>query len=179
MSVTLASMGFNGFIGAGLAPTPASGQLDSDFWRIDAASGGLSDYGATQGTGTFGRGAFTAANNPTTGGVYALDRGAGDAAFAIQQSGSAFVPSGTVTLRVQHTGPSPLTSLSFDFEGLFRNNADRGTQVTFSYAVQSAATEPASFTTLGDLGFLTPTALTAGASFTFLDLPAQTVAATV
>lgn len=180
MSVTLASVDFNAFRGAGFAPLPAAGQLDSDHWRVNAAAGGVLDYGGTAGGGTvFGRGTFTAASNPTTGGIYALDRGAGDHALVVQASGSAFVASGTLTLRIAYEGPGTLTALTFDYDGVFRNNENRSSQVSFAYAVQAGESEPADFVSLPALGFATPEALAAGAPFVLLDLPAQTVGVTV
>jgi predicted extracellular nuclease len=177
MSVTLASMDFNGFTAGGFAPTPAAGQLDSDFWRLFGASDGLVDYGGTATTGDFARGLITTAN-PTTGGVYAVTLAAGDNAFVLQPTGSDFSQPGTLTLRVQHTGTAPLTSLTFDFEGVFRNNETRAGEVRFDYAVQAASAEPTSFTGIAALGFTTPGAPdTLG--FQVSDRPATTVAATV
>jgi hypothetical protein len=38
---------FTGFTGAGFAPTPAAGQLDSDLWRVTGLSDGAGTFGGT------------------------------------------------------------------------------------------------------------------------------------
>ncbi len=182
MSVSIANVTFTGFTGAGFAPTPGTGQLDSDFWRVVGASDGTLDYGGTQTGGDFARGGVSNASNPTAGGVYAASYGSPtNTGFVIQPSAADFTsPPGTVTFRVQYTGPQALNSLTFDYDALFRNNEARSTAVSFSYAVQAAATQPADsgFTTLAPLNYATGVAADA-LGFQTIDLPAQTVSASV
>ena len=175
---------FTGFTAAGFQPVPAAGQLDSDFWRIQGFSdnSGLLDYGGTAiTTGTdYARGVLS--GDPTTAGIYAANTGvpALGTSFVIQPTGAEFgSPGGNITLRVQYTGASPLSSFQFDYDGVFRNNADRSSTVTFAYSVSAAATQPASFIDVAPLSFTTPQALAAGATFTQLDLPVQTITAAV
>jgi len=179
---------FTGFTGAGFQSVPASGQLDSDFWRVqgfsDAVGGDtVLDYGETAITANtdYARGVLS--GDPTTAGVYAVNTGvpALGTSFVIQPTGGEFgTTPGTITLRVQYTGASPLTSFTLDYDGVFRNSGDRSSTVNFSYAVQSAPTQPASFSaTLADLSFATPVALVAGATFTPQALNAATITGAV
>ena len=175
---------FAGFTAAGFQPVPASGQLDSDIWRIQGFSdnAGLLDYGATvTTTGDYGRGTLTA--DPSTAGIYAANTGLTGVgtAFIIQPTGAEFgTTPGTITLRVQYTGTTSLSAFIFDYDGIYRNNADRSVAVNVAYAVASVPTQPASFSSnIEGLSFTTPQALTTSAGWTQLDLAAQTINATV
>src|SRR5215510_3505689 len=63
---------FSGYTGAGFAPSPAGGQLDSDEVRVTGLSdgSGICASGATCTTGDFARG--SSAGNESTGGIYAF-----------------------------------------------------------------------------------------------------------
>jgi predicted extracellular nuclease len=178
MSVTLANVTFSAFAGGGFAPSPAAGQLDSDLWSVAVSAANSLAFGGTATSGFLARGTTGAA--VTTGGLYALNRGAGDVALLIQPSVSDFTTSATnfLFLRLQHTGPSPLGQLTFDYEGLFRNDQARDTRVGFAYAVSSSAALPAGFTAVGALSFDTPGAATGG-GLVSVALDATTVSATV
>ncbi len=155
------------FAGGGFQPVAAPGQLDSDYWRITGFSelAGLLDYGATAVTvGDYARGALS--GNPTTAGVYSVATGVaalGASSFVVQPTAGEFgTTPGTITLRVQYTGATALTGFSFDYDGVFRNNADRDSFMNFSWAVQAAATQPTIFSaTVGALSYTTPQALDA------------------
>ncbi len=187
---------FTGFNGSGFQPTPGAGQLDSDLWRIQGFNGTSStgeplpagnsdavlDYGESiTGTSDWARGVLS--GDPSTAGVYAVNTGvpALGTAFVIQPTGAEFgTTPGTITLRAQYTGAQALSSFSFDYDGVFRNNADRSVAVNFSYAVSSAASQPASFSAnVAALGFTTPLALTTGAGWTQQALDAQIITAAV
>ena len=175
---------FNGFTAAGFQPVPASGQLDSDFWRIQGFSdnAGLLDYSATITTASdYARGIL--AGDPTIAGLYAANTGLAGVgtAFVIQPTGAEFgTTPGTITLRVQYTGTTSLSAFTFDYDGIYRNNADRSVAVNLAYAVAATDTQPTSFSdNIAGLGFTTPLALTAGANWSQLDLTAQTINATV
>ena len=175
---------FNGFTASGFQPVPAPGQLDSDFWRIQGFSdnAGLLDYGATITTaGDYARGIL--AGDPTIAGLYAANTGLAGVgtAFIIQPTGAEFgTTPGTITLRVQYTGTTSLSAFTFDYDGIYRNNADRSVAVNLAYAVAATDTQPTSFSdNIAGLGFTTPLALTAGANWSQLDLTAQTINATV
>ncbi|RVT98989.1 ExeM/NucH family extracellular endonuclease [Rhodovarius crocodyli] len=183
MSFSLSSpINFSGFTGAGFAPTPGAGQLDSDFWRIQGFSdnAGLMDYGATATTGDYARGVLS--GDPTTAGVYAVETGVASlgTSFVIQTTGAEFgTTPGTITLRVQYLGTETLSSFVFDYDGVYRNNAGRSVAVDLSYAVSSAAAQPAAFTGIAALGFSTPIAADAGAGFSAVEFAAQTLNATI
>ncbi|WP_160121576.1 ExeM/NucH family extracellular endonuclease [Rhodovarius lipocyclicus] len=184
MSFSLSSpLTFTGFTGAGFAPSPAAGQLDSDFWRIQGFSdtSGLLDYGATAtSTGDYARGVLS--GDPTIAGVYAAATGlaALGTAFVIQSTGAEFgTTPGSITLRLQYTGAETVGGFVLDYDGVYRNNAGRSVAVDLSYAVAPAAAQPASFTAVSALGFTTPVAADAGAGFTAVDLAAQTLNTTL
>lgn len=174
---------FTGFTAAGFQPVPGAGQLDSDFWRVQGFSdnAGLLNYGDTvTAAGDYARGVLS--GDPTTAGIYAANTGlpALGTSFVIQPTGAEFgTTAGSVTLRVQYTGGAPLSAFTLDYDGVYRNNADRSVAVNFGYAVQAAATQPASFTAVSDLSFSTPQALATGAGFTLQALNAATISATV
>jgi hypothetical protein len=57
--VTLFSETFSGFDGSGFAPSPATGQLDSNVWRVTGMSDGNGTFGGTHDSGDFARGSST------------------------------------------------------------------------------------------------------------------------
>ncbi|MBY0335805.1 MAG: ExeM/NucH family extracellular endonuclease [Acetobacteraceae bacterium] len=178
------SLDFTGFTAAGFQPSPGAGQLSSNLWRIQGFSdtSGLMDYGATATAGDYARGVIS--GDPTTAGVYAANTGIGalGTSFVIQPTGAEFgTTPGTITLRLQYTGAAPLTALTLDYDGVFRNNADRSVQVNVSYAISSAATQPSdpSFTALSGLSFSTPQALAQGAVWTQQALDAQVISGAI
>jgi predicted extracellular nuclease len=179
---------FTGFTAAGFQPTPAAGQLDSDFWRIQGFSdnSGLLNYGGTATTtGDYARGVITGSADPTTAGVYAVSTGITglDTAFVIQSTGAEFgTTAGTITLRVQYTGATAITGFSLDYDGVVRNNADRSVAVNLSWAVQSADTQPATFSsTVAALSWVTPTTNVGGtaAPWTQVALDSQSFTSTI
>lgn len=176
---------FTDFTAAGFQPIPTAGQLDSDLWRIEGLSDGLLDYGGTRITAStdFTRGTITPPADPAGGGIYAALTGVTGlgTSLVVQTTGTDFAPpaGGSITLRVQYTGASPLSGFRLDFDGVLRNNGGRSSDLSFGYAVQTAATQPTSFTNVSGLGFTTPAALVAGAGFERIDLSQQAITATL
>jgi predicted extracellular nuclease len=196
MSVVLFSENFNGnsgsplfsangtFAAGGFASSPATGQLDSDFWRITGFSdgGGTLDYGGTGASSTdYGRGSLS--GNPATAGVYSVDTAIaalGSSSFVIQPTGAEFgTPAGTITLRIQYTGATALSGFLFDYDAVYRNNEARSTIANFSWAVQSSGSQPSTFSsTVSALSYSTP--LTSDAlGWQRLDLAEQTFTTTI
>ena len=178
---------FTGFTAAGFAPVPAAGQLDSDFWAVTGVSDGSFTHGGVGAAGTdFGRGALTAGQvtgGVTSGGIYAIDSGLSGlgTSLYVQPGGTDFgaSPGGSITLRVQYIGAPVLSSFAVDYDAFFRNDQGRATAVNFAYSVQSAATQPASFSAVvAPLSFLTPDTAV-GTGFTLLNLPEQSFTGTV
>lgn len=124
---------FNSFAGAGFAPTPGAGQLDSDIFRAgifgDAPATLL--YGGTATTGDFARG--LAAGAVTTGGIYASTANGADRALLVQPSTGDFDP-GFIELRVLNTTGAALTDFTVDFEWIVRNDQTRTQTLTFQYS---------------------------------------------
>src|SRR5687767_98285 len=95
---------FDTYAGAGLASTPAAGQLDSDEWKVS----GMSDapmataYGGTATTGDWARGA--SAGGETTGGLYGFEVAASDTAFGWQPGSLDATPGAFEVRFVNQTG---------------------------------------------------------------------------
>lgn len=152
---------FDTFTAAGFAPTPVTGQLDSDVWRV----GGLSDtttspYGYTETLSTrdYARGTI-GANDPTTAGVYASTTGSGPA-LVVQPTGAEFDVNGFIEARIGNTTGATINALTVDFDWVSRNSGDRASNLTFSYS-----TDGTTFTPVAAAAFSTPGTLTAGAVF--------------
>ncbi len=178
------TLNFAGFTGAGFAPSPTAGQLDSDDFLLVGFSDAYSGYGATATTANtdYTRGSING-TNPATAGVYAAVTGvtALGTSFVVQPNGSEFGPTpGTITVRVQYTGVGALTGFTFAYDGVYRNNEDRSSTATVQYAVQTAASEPASYSSFGTpIGFTTPTTQAASPVWTQVSFAAQTVTTTI
>ena len=156
------SLDFNTFTAAGFQPVPAAGQLSSNQWRVQGFSdnAGLLNYGDAGAAGTdYGRGLY---GSQTTAGVYYANTGIaalGAASLIVKPTAAEFgATPGSITLRLQYTGSTALTGFNFDYDAVFRNSQGRDSFENFSYAVQSAATQPTSFSAnVAALSFVTPT----------------------
>ncbi len=175
---------FTSFTAAGFQPVPTVGQLSSNFWRIQGFSdnAGLLDYGGTiTTTGDYARGVLS--GDPTSAGILAANTGLPgiDTAFVVQPTGAEFgTTPGTITLRVQYTGATAITGFSLDYDGIVRNNAGRATDINLSWAVQSAATQPATFSApVTALSWTTPTTLVTAAPFAVQALVEQSFTTTI
>ena len=140
---------FTGFTGAGFAPTPGAGQLDSDFWASTGMSDGAMTFGGTFTTGDFARGLL--ASNVSVAGFYALVESS-DARLAVQATDAEFSP-GTLTLRLQNTTGSALTGFRVGYELYVRNNEGRSSTFNLSYS-----TNGTSFTNVPTRAYTSPEA---------------------
>ena len=136
---------FQGFTGAGFAPAPTAGQLDSTRWIV----GGLSDgadlgYGDTAATADtdWTRGTSNGAGI-VTGGVYAFDftAPATNRILGAQASVSDFDP-GFFEYRVLNDTGAPLSDFYSSFELSALNKEDRAEDIDVYYAVSSGGTPP-------------------------------------
>jgi hypothetical protein len=108
---------FSGFSGAGFAPEPGRGQLDSDFWSISGTSADV----ALGGVGTSvdaARGATTGGVSP--GGVHGPTQ-AGDIALMAQPTGGDFTPV-AITLRLVNTDDVALSNVTVPYAQLINND---------------------------------------------------------
>ena len=174
----------NGIFNAGgFASVPASGQLNSNFWRVTGFTdnAGLLDYGGTGASASdYGRGAYVA---QTTAGIYSINTGIaalGASSFIVKPTGAEFgTTPGTITLRVQYTGATALTGINVDFDAVFRNSQGRESVSNFAWATQTAATQPTAFSAnVTALSFATPSTADA-LGWQRTDLAAQTFNAVI
>lgn len=147
-ATTIFEEDFTGFTGAGFAPTPSAGQLDSDIYSVTGLSDGDIAFGGTGDSGDFARG--TTAGGVTTGGVYAIDR-SGDTGIWFQPAGSDFTPGEFIIAVTNSAGPTDTFTLAYDL--LFLNDQARGN--TLEVAV---STDGTTYTDLSAFDFVTPEA---------------------
>ncbi|PZU07238.1 Calx-beta domain-containing protein [Sphingomonas sp.] len=165
------SADFADYTAAGFSPgaSAASGQLDSNVWRIV----GLSDlpnpeYGFTAGSGDFGRGVINGSADPTGGGTYSPSA---NHAIVLQPTGSDVDNGGFIEARIQNTSGATATSFDVAFDWAYRNSGGRSQNVQLAYS-----TDGTSFTTVPDAAFSTPGAADAAVAGVFSN---QNVAVTV
>jgi hypothetical protein len=149
------------YVGTGFAPSPASGQLDSDSWAIENNGSGPNsdmDFGETRTAGSgdaeFARGLSN--TGATGGGIWSFDTDnngtSGDShALGIQPTTamSIFNP-GTVILRVLNSTGSTVPAWDIEYDVSVFNDQDRSNTVNFAYS-----TDDISYTTVGGLLFTT------------------------
>lgn len=133
---SVADVADGAYNGAGFAPTPGAGQLDSDAWRVTGLSDGSVQFGATQTSGDFARGYNS--TGVTTGGLYAFGGTATDRTFGVQPTGSDFTP-GVVTLMAINNSGSDADSIEFAYTLYVRNNATRGNYFRPYYSFDNSA----------------------------------------
>lgn len=131
---------FDDFTGAGFAPDPAAGQLDSDDWVVTGLSDGDLAFGATGTTGDYARG--TAAGAVTEGGVWAFEVAASDPALGAQPSMTDLTPGAFVTRFTNGTGGA-LASFTIAYECWQLNDEARATDVSVEITVDGATESPA------------------------------------
>ncbi|WP_299673923.1 ExeM/NucH family extracellular endonuclease [uncultured Roseobacter sp.] len=119
---------FNDFLGLGLADTPAAGQLDAMLWSVEGFN---SEADLARGETDGG---------VSTGGLYALNRGAGDNALYLQPGGSDFTP-GSLTLALE-SGPTDLTDVVVSFERLVTNDQPRSNAFDLSFSLDGVTFQP-------------------------------------
>lgn len=141
---TTSTIDFTGFTGAGLAPSPAAGQLDSDTWRVLGLSDGDSTFGGTHTSGDFARGSD--ADGVNTGGVYAFDvdpSASVNATLGVQGAGSDFTP-GSFTLRIQNTTGGTVTGWNLSYALYVLNNEARSNSWNWSWSTDDSSYTPIS-----------------------------------
>jgi hypothetical protein len=147
VEVTLFSENFDAFAGAGFAPTPAAGQLDSDIVIANGFSDGDVNYGDTAVTGDFARGESDGLGE-NTGGVYAFDvDGAGQIAMGVQPGGTDFTP-GFFEYRIENTSGGALNNFTIAYDLWVNNDESRSNTFNFSYSIDGM-----SFTNVSSLDF--------------------------
>jgi len=141
---------FTGFTGAGFAPTPAAGQLDSDVWIVQ----GLSDqsvtaFGDSLTSADFTRGA--SAGGVSGGGIYAFDTGS-NTILGAQPTGSDFTP-GSIDLRTVNLSGNVASALSIQYDIWVLNNATRANSINLEFSTDGTVWTP-----IPDLDYTTPEA---------------------
>ena len=122
---------FSGFSGTGFSPSPLSGQLDSNTWRVTGLSGGAGTFGGTHDTGDFSRG--SASGSVSTGGVYSFDLAGSGPSLGVQPTGGDFT-AGEVTLRILNDTAMTLNALSVSYDLFILNDQLRSSLFNFSYS---------------------------------------------
>jgi hypothetical protein len=149
---TAVTVNFNTFDGSGFAPSPASGQLDSDTWRVTGMSDGDGSFGGAHTTGDFANGSDP--NSPhdgvAGGGVYAFEQSTGNFLIGFQPIGSDFTP-GTLTARLFNDTGSTITQLKISYDILVFNNEDRSNSFNFAHSGDDS-----SYTSEVSLNYTTP-----------------------
>lgn len=160
-TTTVPGVNNGAFAGTGFAPAPATGQLDSDAFAITGFSDGNLVFGGTATTGDLARGDSTAGE--TTGGLYNLNDPASNLNGIIIQPGGSpdndFNP-GTITLRIQNTGTTNITSFNIAYDILVRNDQNRSLFFNFSYS-----TDGTTYTPIPALDYTSPESSTGLAAF--------------
>jgi uncharacterized repeat protein (TIGR01451 family) len=128
---TQQSLDFSAFAGAGFAPTPAAGQLDSDTWIVVGLAAGPMAFGDTKGNvdtaGTptdYSRGA--SAGGVTSAGVYAFNVGVDGVAIGGQPDDTSLTDGGWV-LRIVNSSSQVINELALSYSWYAFNDQDRET----------------------------------------------------
>ncbi len=140
---------FVGYTGAGLAPTPAAGQLDSDTWVIIGMSDGPTTPGGTHTAGDFARGTTVGAG-VGVGGLYANTGGATPPSFWLQPGGADMTP-GNIRLLVCNNTGTTLTGLDLSYDIITLNDQNGSCSIDFSYSTAGFA---GPFTSIPSLNFV-------------------------
>lgn len=129
---------FNGFAGAGFAPSPSSGQLDSDDFAISGFGTNVS-FGGTSIVGDPARGSDDD-GGVSTGGIYSfvIPGGSGNGTLGVQPGGNDFTPGGIFVRFVNDTGQD-VNSVSLGYDLYINNDSGRSNTMSVEYAVASSA----------------------------------------
>lgn len=139
------------FAGAGFQSAPTAGQLDSDAWAGTGMSDGAFAFGGTATIGDWARGAVSTPQS--TGGLYSY--GTTNRQLMIQPIGADFAP-GTLTLRIQNTTGSTVTSWALGYDLWVNNDQGRSNSFNLSYS-----TDNSSFSIIGLTGVSAYTSIAA------------------
>ena len=146
---TLYSEDFQSFTGAGFAPTPAAGQLDSDIVIANGFNSGTLNYGETQTSGDFAQGTSTGGVN--TGGIYAFDvDGIGNTTLGVQPTGIDFTP-GNFDFRIENTTGLAVSNFMISYNIYTNNDKNKINGLNFSYS-----TDNITYTPVPSLDYATP-----------------------
>jgi predicted RNA-binding protein with TRAM domain len=129
---TVSGVNSGSYSGTGFAPSPSSGQLDSDAWATTGMSDGSSNFGSSSTTGDFARG-NNSGGISSTAGFYSFTVSTGNRAFGIQPTSAEWTP-GTVTLRVQNQTGASLSNLSLSYRVWIINDQDMSNTFNFSHS---------------------------------------------
>jgi len=139
---------FTGFDGSGFAPTPNTGQLDSDIWRVTGLSDGDGTFGGTYTSGDFARG--QSSGGVRTGGVYSFDVGGGNTTLGVQPGSKDFTP-GAFTLKVENTTGTTASDIYVSYKIWTYNDQDRANSLNFSWSLDDST-----YTSVPTLDYTTP-----------------------
>ncbi|MDF1815972.1 MAG: cadherin domain-containing protein [Verrucomicrobiales bacterium] len=135
---TAVIFGFDNFSGAGFAPNPVAGQLDSDQWLVTGMDYDDGSLGGTYTSDDFARGEND--GGVTTGGVYAFDIDNDpektDPALGVQPGGSDFTPGGIVLKLTNNTGAT-LSRVDVAFDIAILNDQGRSNALSLQYATST------------------------------------------
>lgn len=145
---TVSGVNNDQYLANGFAPTPNSGQLNSNAWSVQGFNDGMIPFGGTNTNPDFGRGVATA--SVTDGGIYSFTTSANNAALGIQPSAGDFTP-GSVTLRFQNQTAVPITSLSIGYKVYIYNDEASSNSFNFSHSADNS-----SFTAIPELNVISP-----------------------
>ena len=121
------------FNGSGFSPSPATGQINSNAFAITGLSDGTLNFGGTQTSGDFARGASTGNVPLGTGGIYAFNHGGLNYSLGYQPTTDDMTP-GTFTLRIQNNTGADATSILVDYNIWYRNDQARSTSIDGAYS---------------------------------------------
>jgi len=138
---TIANVNNGKFKGNGLQSTPATGQLDSDAFKISGLtnSGTPALFGSSYTSQTkFARGESIGGVSSASG-LYAFTVASGNNALGIQpgQGGTEFNP-GKIIFRFQNTTGEEITSLSISYKVYAYNDKARSTRVDFYHGASES-----------------------------------------
>ena len=123
------------FAGGGFAPSPATGQLDSDAWEVAGMSDGNLDFGQSNVAGDFARG--THSGGVGTGGIYAFEVGS-NLILGVQPGASDFTP-GSLTLKAVNMTGDVIEDLQVEYTIWELNNADRSNSLNFEWSLNGTS----------------------------------------
>lgn len=124
------------FTGAGFAPSPASGQLDSDAFGYNSTSNSGATFGLDESNGTGARG--TSMGGVNLGGIYAFDidnsPSTVNRALGIQPTENDFTQGSIGLQLVNNNGTGDILEVTFSYEVYFYNDQGTISGVTSRYA---------------------------------------------
>jgi hypothetical protein len=129
--LTIYTIDFTGFTGAGFTPEPAAGQLDSDTWRVSGLSDGDMPFGGTGTGAVFARGTSAGGINP--GGIYAFTVAPGVTALGVQPTNGEFTP-GEIVLRILNNTGGMITDIDVDYDLWVNNDKDRSSSFDLAHS---------------------------------------------